>query len=174
MNYYEAYKRLVLKAKKENICAGYTSIRKMKASKNGNEIHHIKPKCLCDDDSFSNLVLLSHDDHIYAHWLMNLSYYQCGNFKALNKLMYGKFLSIEHFKRNAFRGLKIQLSLLDNPCMCLGKFTLRQAAMYVAALKLSNMQSMKDMTAAMHKALTIAMCHRSFGGLRFKLQLPAS
>lgn len=174
MNYYEAYKRFISKAKKENIHSGYTSISKMHASKNGNEIHHIKPKCLGGADAFDNFVLLSHDDHIYAHWLLGFSFYKNGNFKTLKTLSCNKFSSSTYFKRNAFRRLKIQISLANNPCKCLGIFTLKQASMYVAAIRPYSIKNNKDMANAMFKALSLAMLRGVYGNFKFKLKLSAS
>lgn len=111
VNFRIAYDRFVRAAKKKNIEDGI--VDKSMFNDVEGEIHHIKPKVLGGSNKFKNLVLLSHEDHIYAHILLNLAFIQEKKQEIVAKLSYtapvfDKFREL--FKtRHPFRGLKVDI-----------------------------------------------------------------
>ena len=77
------------------------------------EVHHINPKQLGGSNKLKNLVLLSHDDHIYAHLLLNLALAQRHCYADLFSLAYtdvpSGILKMLKDRKNIFRGLKIDM-----------------------------------------------------------------
>lgn len=77
------------------------------------EVHHINPKQLGGSNKLKNLVLLSHDDHIYAHLLLNLALAQKHCYADLFSLAYTNvpsgILKMLKDRKNIFRGLKIDM-----------------------------------------------------------------
>lgn len=77
------------------------------------EVHHVKPKQLGGNNQLKNLVLLSHDDHVYAHLLLNLALAQRHCYVELLNLSYTNvprgILKMLKAKKNIFRGLKIDM-----------------------------------------------------------------
>lgn len=77
------------------------------------EVHHVKPKQLGGNNKFKNLVLLSHDDHVYAHLLLNLALAQKNCNADLFRLDYtnvpSSILKMLKDRKNIFRGLKIDM-----------------------------------------------------------------
>lgn len=77
------------------------------------EVHHINPKQLGGSNKLKNLVLLSHDDHIYAHLLLNLALAQKHCYTELFSLAYTNvpsgILKMLKDRKNIFRGLKIDM-----------------------------------------------------------------
>ena len=77
------------------------------------EVHHITPKQLGGSNKLKNLVLLSHDDHVYAHLLLNLALAQEHNYANLTSLSYTNvpsgMLKMLKDRKNIFRGLKIDM-----------------------------------------------------------------
>ena len=77
------------------------------------EVHHINPKQLGGSNKLKNLVLLSHDDHIYAHLLLNLALAQKHCYADLFSLAYtdvpSGILKMLKDRKNIFRGLKIDM-----------------------------------------------------------------
>ena len=113
IDYMTAYKRFISSAKKKMY--GIDSKRKLyevQSDKNL-EVHHINPKRLGGNSKFKNLVLLSHDDHIYAHLLLNLALAQKNCYVDLFRLHYinvpNGILKMLKDRKNIFRGLKIDM-----------------------------------------------------------------
>lgn len=77
------------------------------------EVHHINPKQLGGNNKLKNLVLLSHDDHIYAHLLLNLALAQKHCYTELFSLAYTNvpsgILKMLKDRKNIFRGLKVDM-----------------------------------------------------------------
>lgn len=77
------------------------------------EVHHINPKQLGGSNKLKNLVLLSHDDHIYAHLLLNLALAQKHCYTELFSLAYTNvpsgILKMLKDRKNIFRGLKVDM-----------------------------------------------------------------
>lgn len=105
VDYGIAYKRFISSAKKK-MC-GIDSKRKLY------EVHHITPKRLGGSNKLKNLVLLSHDDHVYAHFLLNLALAQKHCYTDLFSLSYinvpSGILKMLKDRKNIFRGLKIDM-----------------------------------------------------------------
>ena len=113
VNYRIAYKRFISSAKKK--MHGIDSKQKLyEVQKNDNlEIHHVNPKRFGGNNKFKNLVLLSHDDHVYAHLLLNLALVQNHNYTELFNLSYtdvpNNIFKMLKNRKNIFRGLKINM-----------------------------------------------------------------
>ena len=113
IDYMTAYKRFISSAKKK--MHGIDSKRKIYkvGSDEKLEVHHVKPKQLGGSNKFKNLVLLSHDDHVYAHLLLNLALAQKNCYADLFRLDYtnvpNSILKMLKDRKNIFRGLKIDM-----------------------------------------------------------------
>lgn len=113
VDYRTAYKRFISSAKKK--MHGIDSKRKLYEVQSDEklEIHHINPKQLGGNNKLKNLVLLSHDDHVYAHFLLNLALLQHHSRVELLNLSYTDvprdILKMLKARKNIFRGLKIDM-----------------------------------------------------------------
>ncbi len=113
VDYRTAYKRFISSAKKK--MHGIDSKRKLYEVQSDEklEVHHINPKQLGGSNKLKNLVLLSHDDHIYAHFLLNLALAQKHSDVELMRLSYTNvpsgILKMLKYRKNVFRGLKIDM-----------------------------------------------------------------
>jgi len=113
VDYRTAYKRFISSAKKK--MHGIDSKRKLYEVQSDEklEVHHINPKQLGGSNKLKNLVLLSHDDHIYAHLLLNLALAQRHCYADLFSLAYtdvpSGILKMLKDRKNIFRGLKIDM-----------------------------------------------------------------
>ena len=113
VDYSIAYRRFVSSAKKK--MAGIDTKKKLYEfqSANGLEVHHVCPKNLKGSNELKNLVLLTHDEHKYAHLLLNLALVQKHLYGELMHLYYtdlpSNLLSMIEQKKNIFRDLKIDL-----------------------------------------------------------------
>ena len=113
INYRIAYKRLVCTAKKKQLHLDSKAKLFNVASKNNFEVHHIYPKSIGGSNKLKNLVMLLHDEHVYAHMLLNFALLQENNIGTLRRLDYGQVVSnllkMVKERKNAFRGLKIDV-----------------------------------------------------------------
>lgn len=113
VDYRTAYNRFISSAKKK--MHSIDSKQKLHEAKNDEklEVHHITPKQLGGSNKLKNLVLLSHDDHIYAHFLLNLALAQEHNYGHLMNLSYSDvpsgILKMLKERKNTLRGLKIDM-----------------------------------------------------------------
>ena len=113
VDYRTAYKRFISSAKKK--MRGIDSKRKLYEIRSDEklEIHHIKPKCIGGNNKLKNLVLMTHDEHIYAHLLLNLALAQEHNYANLFSLSYinipSGMLKMLKDRKNIFRGLKVDM-----------------------------------------------------------------
>ena len=113
INYQKAYNRFISLAKKKMHCID--SKQKLYEVKNDEnlEVHHINPKQLGGNNKLKNLVLLSHDDHIYAHLLLNLALAQKHCYDDISHLDYtdvpSSILKMLKARKNIFRSLKIDM-----------------------------------------------------------------
>ena len=111
--YMTAYKRFISSAKKK-MC-GIDSKRKLYEVQSDKklEVHHVKPKQLGGNNKLKNLVLLSYDDHVYAHLLLNLALAQKNCYADLFRLDYTNvpkdIPKMLKERKNIFRGLKIDM-----------------------------------------------------------------
>ena len=115
VNYRTTYNRFVSSAKKRMVEHKIDSKLKLYhfQRKDRMEIHHITPKILGGGNKLKNLVLLSHDEHTYAHFLLNLALFQEGRHERLSQLNYpafpDKMLEMLNCRKNVLRGLKIEV-----------------------------------------------------------------
>lgn len=113
VDYRTAYKRFISSAKKK--MHGIDSKRKLYEVQSDEklEVHHINPKQLGGSNKLKNLVLLSHDDHVYAHLLLNLALAQKHCYTELFSLSYTNvpsgILKMLKDRKNIFRGLKVDM-----------------------------------------------------------------
>lgn len=113
VDYRTAYKRFISSAKKK--MRGIDSKRKLYEVQSDEklEVHHINPKQLGGSNKLKNLVLLSHNDHIYAHLLLNLALAQKHCYADLFSLAYTNvpsgILKMLKDRKNIFRGLKVDM-----------------------------------------------------------------
>ena len=113
VNYRTAYNRFIASAKAK--MRGIDNKRKLYEVQSDEklEVHHIRPKQLGGNNKLKNLVLLSHDEHVYAHLLLNLALAQEHNYAGLMSLSYtnvpSKMLKMINERKNIFRGLKIDM-----------------------------------------------------------------
>ena len=111
VNYRIAYDRFIRAAKKKNIEDGI--VDKSMFNDMPGEVHHIRPRVLGGNNKFKNLVLLSYEDHAYAHLLLNLALLQEKKQDDVIKLNYtippfSNFRKIIK-KKNPFRRLKVDV-----------------------------------------------------------------
>lgn len=117
-DYSTAYERFISSAKKK--MHGIDSKRKLYEVQSDEklEVHHINPKQLGGGNNLKNFVLLSHDDHVYAHLLLNLALAQKHCYTELSRLSYTKvpsgILKMLKDKKNIFRGLKVDMFIAGN------------------------------------------------------------
>lgn len=77
MDFLKEYIKFCTKHKMQNIANGYTSSSSFEKRPKGIEIHHVLPKCAGGSKrKFRNLVLLSFEDHVVAHLLLQLALLQ--------------------------------------------------------------------------------------------------
>ena len=113
IDYMTAYKRFISSAKKK--MRDIDSKRKLYEVQSDKklEVHHVKPKQLGGNNKLKNLVLLSYDDHVYAHLLLNLALAQKNCYADLFRLDYtnvpSSILKMLKDRKNIFRGLKIDV-----------------------------------------------------------------
>ena len=120
VNYRTAYKRFMSSAKKKML--GIDSKQKLYSVQSAKnlEVHHVKPKKIGGNNQLKNLVLLTHEEHKYAHFLLNLALAQEHNYGHLMSLSYrdvptGIFKMIES-RKSIFRGLKIDMFICGKKC----------------------------------------------------------
>ena len=115
IDYMVAYKRFISSAKKK--MNGIDSKQKIYKVKVGSdeklEVHHIIPKRLGGNNKLNNLVLLSTNDHVYAHFLLNLALAQRRYYNDIFSLGYKNVPKgvpkMLKERKNIFRGLKIDV-----------------------------------------------------------------
>lgn len=113
VDYRIAYKRFISLAKKK--MRGIDSKRKLYEVQSDEklEVHHINPKQLGGSNKLKNLVLLSHEEHKYAHFLLNLALAQKHCYTELFSLSYtnvpSSILKMLKDRKNIFRGLKVDM-----------------------------------------------------------------
>lgn len=73
---------------------GITSGNKLEEMRRGFEVHHIQPKCIFKMrnqdgvNNFSNLVLMTHEEHVYAHYLLMMAQAQHHKLNELDRVGY--------------------------------------------------------------------------------------
>lgn len=171
MDYTIAYNRFCISKRKQNLQNGLLKSKNdivKKHNKNGLQLHHIKPLRLNGANKLFNYVLLSREDHIFAHLLLNLSLYQQGNFKALKTLGYSAYcLPNEFLKKHSLKGIKIALKFPEKKDFKL--FSLKQAALYYAIVRQKDITDKQILNASIWAVLKRSLLNGSKGGINFKV-----
>lgn len=169
ISYRIAYGRFILAAKKKNTKDGFTSNTKLSSLGEG-ELHHILPRKLGGTNNFKNLVLLSHDEHIYAHMLLNLALAQEGRLDDLRKLNYFTVLDSTHEildKKHAFKRLKIDIYVSGKKWPPI-TMSLHEAAKFMCFVTRKNYLNKIALNDMKHKIFMRAMHIKSFAGYKMK------
>ena len=174
MDYTIAYERFCSAKRKQNLRDGLlkskTEVVK-RHKKNGMQLHHMKPLRLNGADQLLNYVLLSREDHAFAHLLFDLALYQRGNVKAVKTLDYGAYqLPARCLKRNPLRGVKIEMKLPGKKDF--KPFSLKQAALYYACLRQRDITSQQVLLDSTWAVLKRALRQEAKCGIDFRAKLP--
>lgn len=138
------------------------------------EIHHILPKKLGGKNDFNNLVLLSHEDHIYAHFLLNLALFQEDKQEDLAKLDYpeipAKILDMLNLRKNILRGLKMEvfLSGKNNPPTLM---SIREITKILCVIRRWNFSDRLLFSSMLIKVIRAALFFRPISGLKLRLSM---
>ena len=174
IDYMTAYKRFISSAKKK--MHGIDSKRKIYkvGSDEKLEVHHVKPKRLGGNSKFKNLVLLSHDDHVYAHLLFNLALAQKNCYADLFGLNYinvpSSILKMIKDRKSIFRGLKIDM-LISGKKQSPITMSIVDAAKILCILAKCNYENemlLANMTA---EVIRLALFHKSKFGYKMKFHM---
>lgn len=174
IDYMTAYKRFISSAKKK--MHGIDSKRKLyevRSDKNL-EVHHINPKRLGGNSKFKNLVLLSHDDHIYAHLLLNLALVQKNCYDDLFRLAYvgvpSGILKMLKNRKSIFRGLKIDVFISGKKQSPI-TMSIVDAAKILCVLARYNYENEMLLARMITEAVRLAFFHKSKFGYKMKFHM---
>ena len=174
IDYMTAYKRFISSAKKK--MHGIDSKRKIyKVGSDENlEVHHVKPKRLGGNSKFKNLVLLSHDDHIYAHLLLNLALTQKNCYDDLFRLDYvnvpNSILKMIKDRKNIFRGLKIDMFISGKNHTPI-TMSIVEAARIFCILARYNYENKMLLAKMTTEVIRLALFHKSKFGYKMKFHM---
>ena len=174
IDYMTAYKRFISLAKKK--MHGINSKRKIyKVGSDENlEVHHVKPKRLGGNSKFKNLVLLSHDDHIYAHLLLNLALTQKNCYDDLFRLDYvnvpNSILKMIKDRKNIFRGLKIDVFISGKKWSPI-TMSIVDAAKILCILAKRNYENEMLLASMASEVVRLALFHKSKFGYKMKFHM---
>ena len=174
IDYMTAYKRFISSAKKK--MHGIDSKRKIyKVGSDENlEVHHIIPKRLGGNSKFKNLVLLSHDDHIYAHLILNLALAQKNCYDDLVKLDYvdvpSSILKMLKDRKNIFRGLKIDMFISGKKQSPI-TMSIVDAAKILCVLARYNYENEMLLASMITKVVRLALSNKSKFGYNMKFHM---
>jgi hypothetical protein len=138
------------------------------------EVHHILPKNFGGKNDFKNLVLLSHEDHIYAHFLLNLALFQEGKQDDLVKLNYpelpAKMLDMLNLRKNILRGLKVEVfvSGKNNPPTLM---SIREITKILCVIRRWNFTNQLLFSSMLIKVIRAALFFRPISGLKLRLNM---
>ena len=176
VNYRTAYNRFVALAQKKMAKHQLDTHHKRHCfcRKHKFEVHHITPKNLGGNNDFNNLVLLSRDDHIYAHFLLNLALFQEGKQEDLTKLNYPeiptKILDMLNLRKNILRGLKIEvfLSGKNNPPTIM---SIREITKILCIIRRWNFTNQLLFGSMLIKVIRAALFFRPISGIKLRLNM---
>ena len=175
VNYREAYKRFISSAKKK--MHGIDSKRKLYEVQSDEklEVHHINPKQLGGNNKLKNLVLLSHNDHVYAHLLLNLSLAQRRCYTELYSLSYTNvptnILKMVKERKSIFRGLKIDMFIAGKK-HAPTTMSIVDAARIFCILSRQNPDNRLILDDMASKVVRLALFHNSKFGYKVAFHLP--
>ena len=174
IDYMVAYKRFISSAKKKMYdIDSKRKLYEVQSDKNL-EVHHINPKRLGGNSKFKNLVLLSHDDHIYAHLLLNLALAQKNCYVDLFRLNYinvpSGILKMLKDRKNIFRGLKIDMFISGKNHAPITMSIMEAARIFciLARCNYENKMLLAKMTA---EVIRLALFNKTKFGYKMKLHI---
>ena len=173
IDYMTAYKRFISSAKKK--MHGIDSKRKLYEVQSDNklEAHHVKPKQLGGNSKLKNLVLLSYDDHVYAHLLLNLALAQ-ENCSELFRLNYtnvpSSILKMLKDRKNIFRGLKIDM-FISGKNHAPTTMSIVEAARIFCILARYNYENKILLAKMTAEVIRLALFHKSKFGYKMKFHM---
>lgn len=174
IDYMTAYKRFISSAKKK--MHGIDSKRKIYkvGSDEKLEVHHAKPKRLGGNSKFKNLVLLSHDDHVYAHLLLNLALAQKNCYDDIFRLDYvnvpNSILKMVKDRKNIFRGLKIDVFISGKKQSPI-TMSIVDAAKILCILAKCNYENMMLLASMTAEVIRLALFNKSKFGYKMKFHM---
>ena len=174
IDYMIAYKRFISSAKKK--MHGIDSKRKLYEVQSDKklEVHHVKPKQLGGNNKFKNLVLLSYDDHVYAHLLLNLALVQKNCYADLFRLDYtnvpNSILKMLKDRKNIFRGLKIDM-FISGKNHTPTTMSIVEAARIFCILARYNYENKMLLAKMTTEVIRLALFHRSKFGYKMKFHM---
>ena len=174
IDYMTAYKRFISSAKKK--MHGIDSKRKIYevGSAEKLEVHHVKPKQLGGNNTLKNLVLLSYDDHVYAHLLLNLALAQKNCYADLFRLDYtnvpSSILKMLKDRKNIFRGLKIDMFISGKKQSPI-TMSIVDAAKILCVLARYNYENEMLLANMITEAVRLAFFHKSKFGYKMKFHM---
>lgn len=174
IDYMTAYKRFISSAKKK--MHGIDSKRKIYkvGSDEKLEVHHVKPKRLGGNSKFKNLVLLSHDDHVYAHLLLNLALAQKNCYDDIFRLDYvnvpNSILKMIKDRKNIFRGLRIDM-FISGKNHTPTTMSIVEAARIFCILARYNYENKMLLAKMTTEVIRLALFHKSKFGYKMKFHM---
>lgn len=174
IDYMTAYKRFISSAKKK--MRGIDSKRKLYEVKSDKklEVHYVKPKQLGGNNKFKNLVLLSYDDHVYAHLLLNLALAQKNCYADLFRLDYtnvpSSILKMLKDRKNIFRGLKIDM-FISGKKLSPTTMSIVDAAKILCVLARYNYENKMLLAKMTTEVIRLALFHKSKFGYKMKFHM---
>ena len=174
IDYMTAYKRFISSAKKK--MHGIDSKRKIYevGSAEKLEVHHVKPKQLGGNNKFKNLVLLSYDDHVYAHLLLNLALVQKNCYADLFRLDYtnvpSSILKMLKDRKSIFRGLKIDMFISGKKQSPI-TMSIVDAAKILCVLARYNYENKMLLAKMTTEVIRLALFHKSKFGYKMKFHM---
>lgn len=174
IDYMTAYKRFISSAKKK--MHGIDSKRKIYkvGSDEKLEVHHVKPKQLGGNSKFKNLVLLSHDDHVYAHLLFNFALAQKNCYADLFRLNYtnvpSSILKMIKDRKSIFRGLKIDM-LISGKKQSPITMSIVDAAKILCILAKCNYENKMLLASMTAEVIRLALFNKSKFGYKMKFHM---
>ena len=174
LDYMTAYKRFISSAKKK--MRGIDSKRKLYEVQSDKklEVHHVKPKQLGGNNKLKNLVLLSYDDHVYAHLLLNLALAQKNCYADLFRLDYtnvpSSILKMLKDRKNIFRGLKIDMFISGKKQSPI-TMSIVDAAKILCVLARYNYENKMLLAKMTTEVIRLALFHKSKFGYKMKFHM---
>jgi hypothetical protein len=118
--------------------------------------------------------LLSHEDHIYAHFLLNLALFQEGKQDDLVKLNYpelpAKMLDMLNLRKNILRGLKVEVfvSGKNNPPTLM---SIREITKILCVIRRWNFTNQLLFGSMLIKVIRAALFFRPISGIKLRLNM---
>ena len=118
--------------------------------------------------------MLSHEDHIYAHFLLNLALFQEGKQEDLVKLNYpeipAKILDMLNLRKNILRGLKVEVFLSgknNSPTI----MSIREITKILCVIRKWNFTDPLLFGSMLIKVIRAALFFRPVCGLKLRLNM---